>query len=82
MLDQKIKNDELIDQMYSTSNSVSRVELFDEYKSDKLGKNKKSIAFHIYMQEMDRTMTDEEANKIVKKIIKIVENTYQAKLRD
>lgn len=61
---------------------ITRVELFDEFEHNKFGKNKKNIAYHIFFQASNRTLTDEEVNKIIKEIIFKIEKDYQAELRD
>ncbi|MCL5795719.1 MAG: hypothetical protein M1338_05205, partial [Patescibacteria group bacterium] len=56
-------------------------ELFDEFSSDKFGKNKKNIAYHIWLQDMNHPMDEREVNEIINKIIKFVNDKYSAKLR-
>ena len=81
IVDKLLSPEEIVKEIYSAGNVINRVELFDEFVSDKFGKNKKNIAFHLYLQEMDRTLTDLEADQLIKKIVKIIENKYQAELR-
>lgn len=61
---------------------IVRVELFDEFAHDKFGKNKKNIAYHIFFQAPDRTLTDKEVNKLVTRAVKKVESKFKANLRD
>lgn len=79
--DKKIKAFDIKQTIYEVSESINRVELFDEFASDKFGKNKKNVAFHIYFQLPDKTMEDSEADKTVVEIIKVIEKKYAAKLR-
>ncbi|MCF6277451.1 MAG: hypothetical protein L3J16_01715, partial [Anaerolineales bacterium] len=44
--------------------------LFDVYRDEKLGAGKKSLAYALTYQAPDRTLTDKEAEKIRKKIVK------------
>ena len=81
VLDKNIKSNEVSDLIYEISELVNRVELFDEFSSDKFGKNKKNLAYHIYLQSASKTLKDNEANEVVAKIIKAVEKKYNAKLR-
>lgn len=81
ILNKSVDADEVEDAIRALSDNISRVELFDEFISDTLGKNMKNIAFHLYLQEMNRTMTDESANMIINKVIKEIETKYSAKLR-
>lgn len=68
--------------IYSISETVNNVELFDEFISDKFGNNKKNLAFHIYLQAADRTLKDNEADIVINQIVSHIEKTYGAKLRD
>jgi len=81
IVDKKVKPDEVTDMIYSVSDLVNRVELFDEFTSDKFGKGKKNVAFHLYLQMMDRTMKDTEADTIIKKIVNKINKEFAAELR-
>lgn len=81
IVNKKVSADEIVETIYKLSEQIIRVELFDEFISDKFGTGNKNVAFHIYLQFLDRTMTDAEADKIIKSIIKTVENNFHAKLR-
>ncbi len=75
------KSNDIIDDLYSVSDQINRIELFDEFASDKIGKGKKNIAFHLYLQDLEKTMIDKDADQIVKDAIKLIEDKYKAKLR-
>ena len=53
--------------------SVESVKLFDVYRGEKIGEGKKSVAFSVSMRAADRTLTDDEANKIATKIRTLLE---------
>ncbi len=55
--------------------------LFDIYRSEKLGKGKKSVAYSLKFRMQDRTLTDEEVNDIMKQIIAELEKNLGAELR-
>ena len=55
--------------------------LFDVYRSEQLGEGKKSLAYALTYQAPDRTLTDKEAAKIRKKIVKRLEYEVGAELR-
>ena len=82
IVDDNMDADRVLDDIYGVSDAINRVELFDEYTCDKFGTGKKNIAYHIYLQKMDRTMTDVEADEIIKNIIDNIETKFSAKLRD
>ena len=81
IVDSDRKPDELISEIYQVSDIINRVELFDEFISDKFGKDKKNLAFHIFLQVPDRTLKDSEVGVIIKKIVATVEKKYRAQLR-
>ncbi len=60
---------------------LEELKLFDIYRSEKLGANKKSIAYSMKFRLMDRTLTDEEINKVMEEIIKDLEVNLEAELR-
>ena len=65
----------------ASSNLLSEIKVFDVYTGANLGINKKSIAFNLYFEAKDRTLTDEEINKEIDNIIKAVENKLNAEIR-
>jgi phenylalanyl-tRNA synthetase beta chain len=61
--------------------SVTNVRLFDVYRGDQIGAGKKSLAYSLTYQAIDKTMTDAEAAAIRNKIVKRLEQEVGAKLR-
>jgi phenylalanyl-tRNA synthetase beta chain len=59
---------------------VTRVQLFDVYRDEKIGIGKKSLAYSLTYQS-EKTMTDAEAAAIRTKIVKRLEHELGAKLR-
>ena len=43
--------------------------VFDIYRSEKLGKNKKSIAIALIFRDKSKTLTDEEINRVMEQIV-------------
>ncbi len=60
---------------------LEQVGLFDVYEGDKIGQGKKSVAFSISLRSSEGTMTDEEVERIMKKILKALEAEFEASLR-
>jgi len=61
---------------------IEEVKLLDEYKNEKkLGKDKKSYTFRIVYRSSERTLTNEEINKIQEEIRKKTELALNALLR-
>jgi len=63
------------------SNAILIVETFDEFFSDKFGKDKKNIALHIWLQNLEGPMPAEKVNEIIQNIINKIEKEFRAKLR-
>lgn len=61
--------------------NLEEAKLFDVYRSEKLGENKKSVAYSLKFRVPDRTLKDEEINEIMKEIILELEKNLGAELR-
>jgi phenylalanyl-tRNA synthetase beta chain len=57
------------------------VRLFDLYRGDQVGNDKKSLAYSLVYQAADRTLTDEEVGKIRARIVKKLGEMLGAVLR-
>ena len=62
-------------------NILERAKLFDIYRSDKLGENKKSVAYELIFRAQDRTLTDDEIKNTMEVITKELQITLGAELR-
>ena len=60
---------------------LEETQLFDVYRSEKLGENKKSVAYSLKFRVPDRTLTDDEINGAMKEIIAELEKSLGAELR-
>ena len=61
--------------------SLSKIDVFDVYTGKGIDENKKSIAYSLTFEKMDRTLTDEEINASLAKIIEMLEKKLGAELR-
>lgn len=61
---------------------LKSVEVFDYYEGDKIEENKKSIAYNLYFESFEKTLSDEEVNPLFDKIIETVVKSHNAVLRD
>ena len=55
--------------------------LFDIFKSEKLGKDKQSMAMNFVFQDEQKTMKDEEVDSMMSKITKAFETNLHAEIR-
>jgi phenylalanyl-tRNA synthetase beta chain len=60
---------------------IKQVELFDVYEIEKLGPDKKSLAFHIYLQSEERTLETREADELREQICKLFRSKFKADIR-
>lgn len=60
---------------------LEEIELFDVYRNEKLGENKKSVAYSLKFRSKDKTLTDDEINQTMNEIVKELENSLGAELR-
>ncbi|MDD3657071.1 MAG: hypothetical protein PHI72_09995 [Atribacterota bacterium] len=60
---------------------IKRVELFDIFRGEKIKPSNKSIAFSIFFQADDRTLTDIEVDKIMENVTIRLNALFQANLR-
>ena len=60
---------------------LRRVQLFDVYRGEQIGEGKKSLAYALTFQADDRTLTDDDANRLRDKIVRRLEATLGATLR-
>ena len=61
---------------------LSKVSVFDYYEGDKIEEGKKSIAYSLYFESNDRTLTEEEITPLFNNIIELVIKKHKAILRD
>jgi phenylalanyl-tRNA synthetase beta chain len=54
---------------------------FDVYRGDQLGPGRKSIAFSATFQSPERTMTDDDAGELRRRIVSALEERFSAQLR-
>lgn len=65
----------------AAGSNLSNIEVFDVYTGKGIEENKKSIAYSLTFEKMDRTLTDEEINQSLEKIIEVLDKKLGATLR-
>lgn len=60
---------------------LTNIEVFDVYEGTGIPEGKKSLAYSLTFEKSDRTLTDEEINNTMDKIIEFVEKKNGAELR-
>jgi phenylalanyl-tRNA synthetase beta chain len=60
---------------------LDTIKLFDVYEGEQIPEGKKSVAYAVSFRAPDRTLTDEEVNKVFDKMLKRLEENVGAQLR-
>jgi phenylalanyl-tRNA synthetase beta chain len=62
-------------------NKLQQVRLFDVFESEKLGKDKKSMAINLTFMDEEKTLTDKEIDGWMNKIMSTLEKELNAEVR-
>jgi phenylalanyl-tRNA synthetase beta chain len=83
IIDEKISFAEINKKLLSQGGSLlKKVELFDIYKDKiKIGEGKKSYALSFTLLDDKKTLTEAEIDKIFHKLMRTLENEFQALIR-
>ena len=60
---------------------ISNIKVFDVYEGDNIPENQKSVAISVTIQSLEKTLTDNDLEKINNLNIETVENKTGAKIR-
>ncbi len=82
VVDKNISSDELAKTIKSNAGKLLiNSEVFDVYVGTNLPEGKKSVAYSLIFGANDRTLTDEEVNPVIDKIVAGLEKSFGAELR-
>ena len=60
---------------------LEELKLFDIYRDEKIGKNKKSVAYSLIFRDKTKSLSDDEINPVMEEITKELEEKFKAELR-
>ena len=60
---------------------LESAKLFDIFRNEKIGENKKSVAYSLSFRDKNKTLSDDEVNQIMENIISELEKEFNAELR-
>ena len=82
VIDKNFKVQELVNIISEIDKNLIRsVKVFDVYEGEKIPNNKKSIALNVTIQSSEKTLNEEDLEKVNKLIISTVETKSGAKIR-
>lgn len=77
-----VTNGDIIKRIEANGKGIlESVKLFDVYQGKQIEEGHKSMAYALVFRASDRTLTDEEVNKVFQKILNTLETEVEAKLR-
>ena len=82
LLDEKVTYAELrTAALKSAKKLLKNVSLFDVYRGDKIPEGKKQYALSFTLQDPEKTLTDQDVEKVMDNLLKIFQNNFGAQLR-
>ena len=82
IIDKNIQAQEILNIIKNVDLSLIKdISIFDLYEGNKIPNGKKSLAFKVIIQSDDKTLTDNDINRVSNKIIKTIEEKTSSKLR-
>jgi len=82
IVNKEVKAQDLIDIISNVDESLIKdIKVFDVYEGDNIPENQKSIAISVTIQSSERTLNENDLEKINNLIIKTVEDKTGAKIR-
>lgn len=82
VISEHVTNDQLLKTMKDEQlHIVKDIYLFDYYSGKSLEQGKKSYAYRILLQDNEKTLTDQEVEVAILKLISVLQVKYDAKLR-
>ena len=82
IVNKDVSSQDLINAISLVNNKlISNIRVFDVYEGDNIPKNQKSIAINLTIQSSEKTLNDNDLEKINKSIIETVESKTGAKIR-
>lgn len=82
LLDEKVTYAELrAAALKSAKKLLKNVSLFDVYRGDKIPEGKKQYALSFTLQDPEKTLTDQDVEKVMDNLLKTFQNNFGAQLR-
>jgi phenylalanyl-tRNA synthetase beta chain len=83
VVDEAVEAQSIIDAVHAAKIPLlQKMQLFDIYQGKGIAESKKSLAFLILMKDTHKTMVDSEADAAMAKLLKLLENKFDAQLRN
>ena len=82
LIDNELNVEDLINEIKSVDKIlIQKISVFDVYQGNNIPKDKKSVSLSILIQPADKSLTDDDLEKLSSKIIDRVFKTFAAEIR-
>ena len=81
LIDKKVECGTTIDAISACDELIKKVTLFDIFESEKLGADKKSMAFNLKLASDTEDVTDEMTDAVMEKVVKALGEKFGAQMR-
>jgi phenylalanyl-tRNA synthetase beta chain len=82
IVDKSVTAQQLLDKITETAGPrLDDIQVFDVFEDESLGENKKNIAFRLLMRDQNKTLTINDVEPIIEKVLDVLDDYYSAKLR-
>ena len=81
LIDKKVECGTIIDAIKACDTLIKKVALFDIFESEKLGADKKSMAFNIKLESAEANVTDDMADEGFEKVVAALGAQFGAQMR-
>ena len=81
LIDKVVECGTIVEAISACDEMIQKVTLFDIFESEKLGADKKSMAFSLQLAAADKDVTDEMTDAVVEKVIAALGEQFGAQMR-
>ena len=81
MIGKEVECGSIVDAITACDEMIKKVTLFDLFESEKLGADKKSMAFNIKLASSEKDVTDAMTDEVIEKVLKALETQFGAQMR-
>lgn len=83
VIDEAVPVQAMVDAIRSAGGALlTESKVFDVYSGERIDSGRKSVAFGLILQESSRTLTDEEADRVVAAVVARLASEFDARMRD
>ncbi|MBO5159035.1 MAG: phenylalanine--tRNA ligase subunit beta [Lachnospiraceae bacterium] len=81
LIGKEVECGSIVDAITACDELITKVTLFDLFESEKLGADKKSMAFNIKLASAEKDVTDAMTDEVIAKVLKALETQFSAQMR-